>query len=122
MDKTQNPWLPPGEGWIEWQGGENPVPGAVVECVFRDEPNSMPSDDLVWLHEGRAGDIVAYRVDTPAPTSTSRDELFDELVRTLQDVRGAGLSYWEPQTKLGHQNKSAMIERVNAVLSKARAA
>ena len=129
MGKDQNPWLPPGAEWIEWHGGDNPVPGAVVDYLLCEErmnrehaTTQHKSHLLSWEHEGCFSDIVAYRVVTPAPTSTSRDELFSELVRTLTDVRVGGLTYWEPQTKLDYQNKSAMIARVDAVLSKARAA
>ena len=62
------------DGWIEWAGGECPVPGATrIQIVFRCERDlSARSSDvdtagaLRWSHTGGAGDIVAYRVVQPA--------------------------------------------------------
>jgi len=59
------------EGWIEWHGGENPVPGARVEAKYRKGKNhSAESNWLSWAHpwssEGDEQDIIAYRVVTPA--------------------------------------------------------
>jgi len=79
MDKDQNePWLPPGNGWIEWRGVENPVPGAVVDYLtYRERhtsehyPMLMKSEDINWVRSHYTSDIVAYRVVTPAPTAFS---------------------------------------------------
>lgn len=61
------------DGFIRWNGGDNPVPGCLV-CVAmrpmnfeRGKPAIMSkqyrSDDIKgWNHNGNAGDIVAYRV------------------------------------------------------------
>jgi hypothetical protein len=53
-------------GWIDWDGGEQPVPnGVMVECKFN---NGDPVEEAVshawrWYHMGgSARDIVAYRV------------------------------------------------------------
>lgn len=55
------------DGWIEWGGGENPVPGATVEYRMRkSETCEAEADDLRWDHHGTAGDIVAYRVTEEA--------------------------------------------------------
>lgn len=58
--------------WIEWNGGENPVPGAVVDVQLRDEAtiSAAKSETLVWSH--KEGDmiwcdqVIAYRVVEPA--------------------------------------------------------
>ncbi|EDX5637797.1 hypothetical protein CSE89_004237 [Salmonella enterica subsp. enterica] len=55
------------EGWIEWLGGENPVPGEMVEYKLRngeDKVLSRLSDHLHWGHIGalKGSDIIAYRV------------------------------------------------------------
>jgi len=55
------------EGWIEWHGGENPVPGKRVEVIGRNLPNNEDlSDNLYWQSRRWAGDIIAYRIIEPA--------------------------------------------------------
>lgn len=57
------------EGWIEWAGGENPVPGVKVNWQTRNEldrdqcTTSVLSDNLDWSHECRRGfaRIIAFR-------------------------------------------------------------
>lgn len=64
-------------GWIEWSGGENPVPGQSVEVRLRNaeeveldvfEAFAIPirSDGQAWAHGGGPFDIIAYR---PAPSA-----------------------------------------------------
>lgn len=55
--------------WIEWNGGENPVPGATVEYRMRDLDFSCEdeADLLRWDHEGLGWDIESYRVKKAAP-------------------------------------------------------
>lgn len=55
------------EGWIEWAGGKNPVPGKKVMYKLRDGDESRKpvlSDDLRWemVDDSYAADIIAYRV------------------------------------------------------------
>jgi hypothetical protein len=53
------------EGWIEWRGGERPVPlDTVVEYRVRGVRGVRVStaSRTVWSHHGGFGDIVAYRV------------------------------------------------------------
>lgn len=64
------------EGWIEWGGGECPVPkGTLVDVQYRDgcpkfrlpanvenPENWSDAGPVFWLNEGIAGDIVAYRL------------------------------------------------------------
>lgn len=52
------------DGWIEWAGGECPVPSAKsVEVEF---VNGTKGKDFpkwwVWYHNGEDDDIIAYRV------------------------------------------------------------
>ena len=56
------------DGWIEWHGGENPVPGKAVQTIMTGEtkdkfdPCRTLSDDLIWSHFGKFSDIIFYRV------------------------------------------------------------
>jgi hypothetical protein len=55
------------DGWITWTGGENPVPGAMVECFFASKlVPGAPVDSAAlrwdWQQGGIGGDITAYRV------------------------------------------------------------
>jgi len=58
------------DGWIEWSGGENPMPGQAVEVMFRDlyEVNAEDraratrhSSNVSWKHWGTSSDIIAFR-------------------------------------------------------------
>lgn len=58
---------PKEEAWTVWHGGENPVPGEMVEYKLRnggDKVLSRLSDHLHWGHIGalKGSDIIAYRV------------------------------------------------------------
>ncbi|HDL9566471.1 TPA: hypothetical protein PX836_003827 [Escherichia coli] len=58
---------PKEEAWTVWFGGENPVPGEIVEYKLRnggDKVLSRLSDHLHWGHIGalKGSDIIAYRV------------------------------------------------------------
>ncbi len=64
--------------WIEWKGGECPVPdGVTYDVRFRaDEDDStdtevirFDADGLRWTHTGGLGDIVAYRLLGIAPSA-----------------------------------------------------
>ena len=75
--------------WINWHGGENPVPGKRVDVRIRagDESKiSMSSEFWSWKHIGGQGDIIAYRVvdeeqktmrqfETGATRDTNTDKL-----------------------------------------------
>lgn len=55
------------DGWIEWSGGECPVKlkhSEMVEVKYRNGYlTKMQYPELQpWMHFGRAGDIIAYRV------------------------------------------------------------
>lgn len=49
--------------WIEWKGGENPVPGKKVQVIFDQNQHKTTdeSDTYRWSHVGD-GDITSYRV------------------------------------------------------------
>jgi len=75
-DESPNrlPQVSVGDCWTAWYGGENPVPGAVVDVLFRVGPVGQPefSESLIWQHRQRSDgippckyDIVAYRVVWP---------------------------------------------------------
>ncbi len=56
----------PAGGWIEWNGGDQPVPdGTLVEVRFRHkntETGKFKSAGVYhWKHFGGGGDIIAYR-------------------------------------------------------------
>lgn len=49
--------------WIEWQGGENPARGKMVEVKDRGRAHyDSPSDRLDWEHINCTTDIIAYRI------------------------------------------------------------
>ena len=56
-----------GGEWIEWSGGENPVPGQMVDVRFRSRGGQLgsPADALFWDHDGALYDITAYRLASP---------------------------------------------------------
>ena len=57
--------------WIEWNGGECPVPaGTIVDVKYRDgdeETNHAGSWIKCWVNDGMLQDIIAYRIHTDAP-------------------------------------------------------
>lgn len=53
------------EGWIEWAGGENPVPGKLVRVTVRQGTKTIfpsKSEKWRWSHRESGYDIIAYRV------------------------------------------------------------
>ena len=55
------------EGWIAWSGGENPVPGQMVECRLKGPgiPDLAPiaSEHMDWSEDVPGGSkIIAYRL------------------------------------------------------------
>lgn len=56
---------PKEEAWTVWHGGENPVPGKMVEFKMRNGErgnDKIHSSVLHWDHHGEAWDVIAYRV------------------------------------------------------------
>lgn len=62
--------------WIEWKGGECPVPwGVRVEVTFRDDTRcGRRAPGWNWTHDGGQDDIVAYRVIDAQPGPITMDE------------------------------------------------
>lgn len=70
------PAAPDYDGWIEWGGGECPVPvGMLVDVIHRSGEGHLSQPAGVaaapphgyaedWSHDGALGDIVRYRVAT----------------------------------------------------------
>jgi hypothetical protein len=53
---------PDAEGWIEWKGGECPVPfGASIEVAFSGGVKTK-GRAFNWTHDGGSFDIIAYRI------------------------------------------------------------
>ncbi|MBD8181656.1 hypothetical protein IFU25_08065 [Pantoea agglomerans] len=68
-----------GEGeWIEWGGGECPVPeGVKAEIKFRDGDCAELDtwlDILEWRHKGYGSDIIAYRIIPEQPTNQNGEQ------------------------------------------------
>lgn len=71
------------DGWIQWHGGECPVPpSTVVQYRRRDgEGWKRRAEVLRWEHRFNSGDIIAYRViwkaeaPTEAPTTSPAPEI-----------------------------------------------
>ena len=65
--------------WIEWSGGENPVPGKMVDLMFASDNwcRGGPSENYNWTHgRGHGLDIIAYRPsDTPASAAKGEGAL-----------------------------------------------
>lgn len=59
------------DGWIEWGGGECPVPiGTPVDVKHRDggvyvNKPALGDSNVRWSHVGSSGDIIAYRLHRP---------------------------------------------------------
>ena len=51
-EQAPKPSTSPVVNWIDWHGGDNPVPGKTVQVIFRNGQKSVekPSDKFVWHH------------------------------------------------------------------------
>lgn len=65
-----------GDGWIEWGGGNCPVPeNSRVDIKFRDGDIGLeqgPNWD--WSHLGYRSDIIAYRIIPEQPTNQNGEQ------------------------------------------------
>ena len=64
--------------WIEWHGGDWPVPpDTMVEVKLRSEKVLGPdrASAYMWNHIDRAGDIVEYRITTEQPDLEAAEKL-----------------------------------------------
>ncbi len=83
------------EGWIEWHGGENPVPGKKVNVRMRGyslhDTAVWEADRQDWTYDpelGDAQDIIAYRIVRPSSEGECGYEMPGVMVR-LQDCLDA---------------------------------
>lgn len=62
---------PDSEGWMPWMGGNNPVPGALVDVRRRDGGVCAPykGQGHYWHHDGDPADIIAFRIPSPVKTN-----------------------------------------------------
>lgn len=80
--EAAEPAKPVADGWIEWRGGECPVPAGVQLDVRLRFGNAFSAirraPALRWTHEGNPGDIVAYRLirGEPSPQPSNSDPAF----------------------------------------------
>lgn len=85
------------EGWIDWPGGECPVPrGTLVDVKWRDgriddgipakishDLDSSKRNAISWLHHGNSHDIIAYRLHQPqevAQTDAEQEANLNECI------------------------------------------
>ena len=80
------------DGWIEWHGGECPVPPDTrVDVKFRDGDkwNSDPANGVSWNHLDDGRDIIAYRIasppEQPAPAEPSGSKYRRKIIGALVD-------------------------------------
>lgn len=60
------------DGWIEWSGGECPVPrGSETTIRFRDGDETTDTIPHLWNweHDNDEADIIAYRIVNQQPTN-----------------------------------------------------
>lgn len=93
--------------WIEWNGGECPVPPeTTVEVRFRGGRTSnmdAPGADWRWSHHGEGSDIVAYRVrektEAPRETALARQEggghYKDLKIQPIEYIHANGIPFAE---------------------------
>ena len=90
------------DGWMPWSGGENPVPGQMVDWKARNGVSaSCSSDDLHgWNHPHESGsryDIIAFRLSRPA--SEQPVEAIgagrEEIARVIRDRTQIGGTDWQ---------------------------
>lgn len=81
------------DGWIDWDGGECPVPeGALVDVRYRDSekfPDKMGTVAAIfggfgatkkhWTHHGWPNDIIAYRPHKPQEAEQAKADDEDDL-------------------------------------------
>lgn len=87
------------DDWIEWNGGECPVPaGTLVDVLYRDGAQQASVRALrtytplgphrlaaSWTHEGLGDDIVRYRIaapaEPPAPDTAALNAIWREYAK-----------------------------------------
>jgi hypothetical protein len=62
----------PADAWIPWWGGKCPVPGQIVDVVFRDGHCEHRGKAYSWQHCNSNTDIVLYRLSDRRTTPDRR--------------------------------------------------
>lgn len=108
-----------GFDWIEWHGGEQPVPnGTKVDVILNDgtdDSECFNAEEFRWDHWGSAGDIVKYRVveqigpkraiETPVP-----DSRIENMKREVKEVLA---KYRTPMQVAGSHYTSMTVEPID---------
>lgn len=103
---------PDADGWMPWSGGENPVPGQMVEVKWRNGRVFIgPSDDVAlfdWRHMVLASgsDIIAFRLAPTAPVEASGSEREFETAEAMAEA-------WSDRVEI-----QRMVETTSAVFAK----
>lgn len=66
-----------GDVWIEWGGGAMPTSTPFQEVGYLTRlgnKDKSSAGDLRWEHEGKGGDIIAYRIIPDQPTNQNGDQ------------------------------------------------
>lgn len=82
---------PDAEGWMTWSGGENPVPGQMVNLrwlgLAGDDHASWLSDQQDWPHVGSGHDIIAFRLTTPS--DQGEEDPFNGLEEQIAAIKAS---------------------------------
>lgn len=76
------------EGWIEWGGGECPVPESAnvdIKLECGSEKSNAPACSFIWQHSEDVYAIIAYRLHKPDLNSRAND---DRLEQDLNECIG----------------------------------
>lgn len=71
------------DGWIEWGGGECPVPGdteVLIKCKSEgawDFRRKQRADGVSWTHNDSALDVIAYRLHKPTKSEQVRADAWN---------------------------------------------
>lgn len=125
----------PGYDWIDWPGGECPVPrGTLVDVRYRDSqayPDRIGTPALVagghgatyhhWLHDGMRNDIIAYRLHQPQEAEQAKADDEADLNECIgQDAApvwsGKGLPPIGCECQYRKHKKSEQSEWFNGVV------
>ena len=108
--------------WIEWYGGECPVPrGTPIGVKHRSsvvyEGSAGTGVARRWEHRGSSDDIVQYRFLRPeqAPTTTSPATVTAILGKAAALMEERGKQYDQPQ---GERSMGRAVTALNAVLGR----
>lgn len=80
--------------WIEWKGGECPVPPETRVDVKNGRGwvhTRYPAESWNWGHRGNSWDIVAYRVVSPEPLTPQPTGIEAQVCRDIAARQAVGL-------------------------------